>query len=607
MSRNTQGQKRARHVPPVQPTFPNPAILAEEEELRQLVDSLSPEQTLVFECALAGDNEMVHGPAGTGKSRLIDAIMRTQKDEWTIAASSGCAAALLGHGACTLHSLLGIGRLEPFTFPEAWKVVSKNKFARRTLEALKKLIIDEISMSDARMVVIADLLLRVIKKCPNVPFGGVQVILCGDFLQLPPIWRRDNPDDQRWLNVFAFHAFALTGFNPRRFDLTRVFRQKDPEFIAFLNNARVGKLSERHRAMLLDKCRTSGAGGEAVPTELMGRNKNVDAHNLQRLNSKPDRLHISPLSCVRAQRVPRVTGRGVDFQRLPWKSQRNQSDTATRIITQLNLDRKSTLCMNAKVIVRANVSVEQGIANGSCGNIKGFITVQDMYGAEAPEFPEFCIAPWGKEEESTTELITGDLKGRMNLLPVVHFPHLKASFAVGYYRFEMKMDGASGICGFLYAIPLKLAWAMTVDRAQGASIPQVRVALRQFDREALNYVAVSRVPGFEGLELAPGDKGKLLPDHPFRANPVAVRYFGKARNGGDFGQPFKWPVLPDTSFASQETKRWILHAVTLVAKGEGGSGLGNYRRAAVTGRGGHRKPARGTSSRGGHRKRKSEY
>lgn len=116
----------------------------------------------------------------------------------------------------------------------------------------------------------------------DLPFGGIQLILCGDFFQLPPIEKRPGanvPSDAFFNRGFAFQAPAWNRCRLHNIRLTKVFRQADEEFVSVLNDLREGRASNAFR-LLQAKCMRELPPGMGIkPTELFARNKDVDTVN----------------------------------------------------------------------------------------------------------------------------------------------------------------------------------------------------------------------------------------------------------------------------------------------------------------------------------------
>eukprot|EP00494_Astrolonche_serrata_P034322 UN34591 len=156
----------------------------------------------------------------------------------------------------------------------------KNKDSLRGLDAL---IIDEISMVSGEML---DHLSRMMKSIRenNTAFGGVQLIFCGDFCQLPPIPDRNFNPETKWYfgnRGFAFQSVLWKEANFEIIILTKSMRQKDLRFFNILNKIRYGKHLGEEELTFLNKCTTNNV---SRPTRLYCKNKNVDLINQNELN-----------------------------------------------------------------------------------------------------------------------------------------------------------------------------------------------------------------------------------------------------------------------------------------------------------------------------------
>lgn len=191
--------------------------------------SLSAEQQYVLDLVVnKGQSVFFTGPAGTGKSVLMRAIIHKLKKKWArdperlgITASTGLAACNIG--GMTLHSFSGIG-LGKEDAPTLVKKIRRNTKAKQRWLRTRALIIDEVSMVDGELF---DKLSHVGRAIRNNgrPWGGIQLIITGDFFQLPPV--PEGHDKKREVK-FSFEADTWTTSIDHTIGLTEVFRQKDP-------------------------------------------------------------------------------------------------------------------------------------------------------------------------------------------------------------------------------------------------------------------------------------------------------------------------------------------------------------------------------------------
>ncbi|KAK4200431.1 PIF1-like helicase-domain-containing protein [Triangularia verruculosa] len=189
-----------------------------------------------------GQSVFFTGPAGTGKSVLMRSIITDLKKKYArdpeklaVTASTGLAACNIG--GITLHSFSGIG-LGKEDVNVLVKKIRRNPKAKNRWIKTKTLIIDEISMVDSDLFDKLSQIGRILRNNGR-PWGGIQLVITGDFFQLPPV-----PEGGRE-HKFAFDAATWGLSIDHTIGLTEVFRQKDPEFADMLNEMRLGKISER--------------------------------------------------------------------------------------------------------------------------------------------------------------------------------------------------------------------------------------------------------------------------------------------------------------------------------------------------------------------------
>ena len=204
---------------------------------------LSDEQKHVLELVAEKKKSVFFtGSAGTGKSVLLRDIIKVLRDKYkrepdrvAVAASTGLAACNIG--GVTLHSFAGIG-LGKEDVPELVKKIKRNQKAKQRWLRTKVLIVDEISMVDGDLFDKLEAIARAIRNNGR-PFGGIQLVITGDFFQLPPV-----PDYQKTAK-FSFDAGTWNTSIEHTIGLTQVFRQKDPTFANMLNEMRLGRLTPK--------------------------------------------------------------------------------------------------------------------------------------------------------------------------------------------------------------------------------------------------------------------------------------------------------------------------------------------------------------------------
>lgn len=220
-----------------------------------------------------GHNVFLTGQAGAGKSYTLRKFiehLHQKKIKVAVTASSGVAATILG--GSTVHSYTCIGIKSTISATDIYNIRRKVPIANR-LKELEVLIIDEISMLHARQLDMINYVLKSIRKDFR-PFGGVQVILAGDFFQLPPVGN-EAPKDR-----FAFMSRTWIEAGFKICYLTEQHRQGNNELTSVLNAIRTDTVSEYHKD-LLNKTITNQLSD--TPTKLYTHNQDVDSLNNYKL------------------------------------------------------------------------------------------------------------------------------------------------------------------------------------------------------------------------------------------------------------------------------------------------------------------------------------
>ena len=224
-----------------------------------------------------GANVFLTGEPGSGKTHVVNEFvewLRASGIEPSITAATGIAATHVA--GMTLHSWSGIGVADSLTKGEVDRIASREPVARRIGKA-KVLIIDEVSMLSAAVLEAADAVCREVRRS-NAPFGGLTVVLVGDFFQLPPVSRARAA-------AFAYESASWRALNPIACYLTEQYRQEDGAFLEVLSAIRQGCVEELHHERLTARRVTDGVPPE-VP-KLYSHNADVDGENARELTKLP--------------------------------------------------------------------------------------------------------------------------------------------------------------------------------------------------------------------------------------------------------------------------------------------------------------------------------
>lgn len=225
-------------------------------------------QSQALKILQSGDNVFLTGSAGSGKTFLLNQFidyLKSNKTKVGITASTGIAATHIN--GRTIHSWCGMGIAKKMNKKQISKILKRKDLFDR-IKGVQVLIIDEISMLDAACLDLVDKICKAVKN-PFMPFGGVQIVLCGDFFQLPPIGQDAK---------FSFQAFSWEEAGIKVCYLDEQFRQDDSEFLKVLNKIRTNEAGEKELAVLKTRLHKNVSHLPKV-TKLYTHNVNVDMLN----------------------------------------------------------------------------------------------------------------------------------------------------------------------------------------------------------------------------------------------------------------------------------------------------------------------------------------
>lgn len=233
-------------------------------------------QKEALEILKMGHNVFVTGAAGSGKTHLLNEYIKYLREHGVgigVTASTGIAATHMG--GMTIHAWSGLGirnELSEYDIDE----ITQRSYLWKRFEEAKVLILDEISMLHHFRLDLIDSLARAFKR-NGAPFGGMQVVLCGDFFQLPPVARFGEPEAK-----FAYHSDSWNALDLKICYLEEQHRQKDADYLHILNSIRDNNISERVYELLQSRLNKKPEVG-VEPAKLYSHNADVDAENEREL------------------------------------------------------------------------------------------------------------------------------------------------------------------------------------------------------------------------------------------------------------------------------------------------------------------------------------
>ena len=304
--------------------------------------SLNAQQQQILDSIYLGKNILLTGPAGTGKSYLIKSFYDNCPKNINVALTSTTGISAIQIGGTTLHSYLGL-KLGNMDLGQLINKIKSSAFLRERWTSLNTLIIDEISMLNPDLFDKIEAAARFIRGSKS-PFGGIQLILTGDFLQLPVV-RQDK---------FCFEAESWDSCNIDVCYLTTIIRQDDIAFKQCLNELRVCKMSENTINTLkscIDKDLTNDKG--IKPTRLYSTNIAVDELNIKEMKKLKQKIYKYDMDIEIHNNKKKHR---IDFFKKNSK-----------------IDNSLLLCKGAQVMLLYNLDIQSGLANGSRGVVIDFI------------------------------------------------------------------------------------------------------------------------------------------------------------------------------------------------------------------------------------------
>lgn len=416
---------------------------------------LSAEQKKAYEMMVEGKSMFLTGRGGCGKSTLIKLFYAEHKHTRSIGLTSTTGTSALLIGGVTLFSFLGIG-LGTGSMEQLFQEIMYKRphRIRQRWRELDTLIIDEVSMLTPELFDKLELLARSIRKSSK-PFGGIQIILTGDFYQLPCIGSEN----------LCFNAKSWDSVIQNVVQLGHSFRQTDPEFEKCLDEVRIGELSDKSKEILLSRVNADLANEDGIrPTRVYSLNRDVNAENEDQLNAL---VRINPeLEFFEYKLEYTVLKPNV----------RNPEEKVKRSCFAPEV---LQICEGAQVMLIYNLDLEAKLANGSRGIVTGF---------DDTGFP-------------IVKFVTGE------------------SRVIVYQEWYVEEDGEKLIK--IIQLPLKVAYAGTVHKLQGASLDLVDVDCGHIFEYGMVYVALSRARTLQGLCIRNFDPEKVM------AHPAVKEFYKK--------------------------------------------------------------------------------
>lgn len=444
-------------------------------------------QSSALDILKTGQNVFLTGSAGSGKTYTLNQYidyLRARRVPVAVTASTGIAATHMS--GTTIHSWAGIGIKDELSERDLSNLARKQFLADR-LKETAVLIIDEISMLHAKQLNLVNEVLKHVRK-KDAPFGGIQVVVAGDFFQLPPIGSKGESNRDK----FAFMSEAWLEAKFRICYLSEQHRQVSAEADGGLD------LDD-----ILNQIRRQEVTFEAIAALENTFDQDVD---IKRTRLYTHNLNVNKIN---DKELAELKGEMRRFQ-ATFEGDSKLVDTLKKTVrTQDDLFLK----VGAKVMFIKNNN-ELGVSNGTMGELIGFAAVKvddskatenakndakaDMADDEAIVIDDEDDS---KKSEKNKKAKTKDKTNAQSAqkMPVVR---LNSGREVIAEPEEWIIEDETGdVLASYEQVPLCLAWAITIHKSQGMTLDAAEIDLSRTFELGQGYVALSRLKSLEGLKL----------------------------------------------------------------------------------------------------------
>ena len=426
---------------------------------------LNEKQQEAYDAIERGESVFLTGAAGTGKTAIIRKFNAETRRRVSMTSTTGTSALLMG--GSTLHSYLGIGLGDGCV---EWLVekILKRKYLSTRWRRIQVLVIDEISMLSPELFDKLNAIGKCIRKSKK-PWGGIQLVLSGDFMQLPVVKCVNFTFEAKTWNESILHTFSLT---------VNVRQSGDTVYRDILSRCRMGDPSDDDIAALNARVNADVSADGIVPTKLYSRNYDVDRKNEHALEELEETYEEE-------------TGEQLEFEVY-------EMEVKTREVKcpayKIDAAKKNCiapvemqLCVGAQVMLLTNMFEGEGeerqliLSNGSQGKVVRFL---------ADGTPKVIFANG----------LTRDIE-----------PH----------SFEVYDENNKEVPAIIMSqVPLRLAYAITIHKSQGLTLDRAEIDISNCFEAGQAYVALSRVKSLQGLCLT-----RTCSKKDIRADPKCVQYY----------------------------------------------------------------------------------
>lgn len=440
---------------------------------------LNADQRLALKWIKEGRNVVITGQAGTGKSMVLGRVIEwlkevygapigvsNNRDEYAITSMTGISS--VGIGGQTLHSWGGIG-LGEGSVDKLMHIVRK-RMKDVNWTTVKVLVIDEVSMMSLKLFEKLHMLACRLRRS-RMLWGGIQLVLCGDFLQLPPIGEGEA-------GMFCFESEIWRRHIHREnvIHLTKIYRQGDVLFQRMLSRIRMGEVTPEDRRLLKGRIVDRVPKMQIKPTKLYPFKRNVEEINSMEFDkliasgeTRRDYMPIYEISIIyKSMEFSRLNAtHHNELISMQHEIQRCSGKEICGLLGNRPENTMVKICTQAQVMLTYNVNVEGGLANG----VRGIVLRFDSDGNPVCQFD-------GIQDETVVTRVIYTTESNLYDLKILQYP-------------------------------LALAWATTIHKSQGQTLTKVVTDLNCVFSAGQTYVCLSRVKSLEGLWLRGIDFRKI--------------------------------------------------------------------------------------------------
>ena len=443
-------------------------------------------QSSALDILKTGQNVFLTGSAGSGKTYTLNQYidyLRARRVPVAVTASTGIAATHMN--GTTIHSWSGIGIKDELTDRDLTNL-SRKQFLADRLKDTAVLIIDEISMLHAKQINLVSQVLKHVRKNDKA-FGGIQVVVAGDFFQLPPIGSKGESNREK----FAFMSEAWL----------------DAKF-------HICYLSEQHRQVseaanggldlddILNQIRRQEVTFEAIAALEATYDQNVD---IKRTRLYTHNLNVNSIN---DKELAALEGEMMRFEATSTGDSKLVETLKKTVRTQDDL----VLKVGSKVMFIKN-NTELGVSNGTMGELIGFaaVKVDDSKDSSDDLIEDDDIgsdkdSDVGNDKQAAKSAKEKAKKDKAKIkkpttqkMPVVR---LNTGREVIAEPEEWIIEDETGdVLASYEQVPLCLAWAITIHKSQGMTLEAAEIDLSRTFELGQGYVALSRLKSLAGLQL----------------------------------------------------------------------------------------------------------